>query len=83
MIALTKRIVEENHLACLMITHNMHSALELGNRTLMMDAGKIVLDISGEERAGLTVDGLLQKFSVGTGKALDNDRILFSKIEGK
>lgn len=82
-IALTKRIVEENHLACLMITHNMHSALELGNRTLMMDAGKIILDISGEERAGLTVDGLLEKFSVGTGKALDNDRILFSKIEGK
>lgn len=78
-IALTKRIVEENHLACLMITHNMHSALEMGNRTLMMDGGKIVLDISGEERAGLTVDGLLQKFNAGTGKELDTDRILFSK----
>lgn len=78
-IDLTKRIVQENHLACLMITHNMHSALEMGNRTLMMDAGKIVLDISGEERAGLTVDGLLEKFSVGAGKELDNDRILFSK----
>lgn len=80
-IELTKRIVQENHLACLMITHNMHSALEMGNRTLMMDSGKIVLDISGEERAGLTVDGLLEKFSVGTGKELDNDRILFSKVE--
>lgn len=80
-IALTKQVVEENHLACLMITHNMHSALELGNRTLMMDSGKIVLDISGEERAGLTVDGLLEKFSAGAGKALDNDRILFSKVE--
>lgn len=76
---LTKAIVAENHLACLMITHNMHSALELGNRTLMMDSGRIVLDINGEERAGLTVDGLLEKFSAGAGKALDNDRILFSK----
>ncbi len=81
-IALTKRIVEENHLACLMITHNMHSALEMGNRTLMMDAGRIVLDIRGEERAGMTVDGLLEKFSAGAGKKLDNDRILFSKVEG-
>lgn len=80
-IDLTKKIVQENHLACLMITHNMHSALEMGNRTLMMDSGKIVLDISGEERAGLTVDGLLQKFSAQAGKELDNDRILFSKVE--
>lgn len=79
-IALTKRAVEEHHLACLMITHNMHSALEMGNRTLMMDGGRIVLDISGEERDGLTVDGLLEKFSVGAGKELDNDRILFSKL---
>ena len=78
-IALTKRIVKENNLACLMITHNMRSALERGNRTLMRDSGKIVLDISGEERDGLTVDGLLQKFSAGAGKDLDNDRILFSK----
>lgn len=76
---LTKKIVSENNLACLMITHNMHSALELGNRTLMMDGGKIVLDIKGEERNGLTVDGLLDKFSAGAGKELDNDRILFSK----
>ena len=78
---LTKKIVQENNLACLMITHNMHSALELGNRTLMMDSGRIVLDIKGEERDGLTVDGLLEKFSVGVGKELDNDRILFSKVE--
>jgi putative ABC transport system ATP-binding protein len=76
---LTKRIVKEHNLTCLMITHNMHSALELGNRTLMMDSGRIVLDISGKEREGLTVDGLLAKFSAGAGKELDNDRILFSK----
>lgn len=80
-IALTKKIVEENNLACLMITHNMQSALEMGNRTLMMDNGRIVLDISGEERDGLTVDGLLKKFSENAGKALDNDRILLSKAE--
>ena len=78
---LTKRIVEEHQLTCLMITHNMQSAIDLGNRILMMDSGKIVLDISGEERAGLTVDGLLEKFSAGAGKELDNDRILFSKVE--
>lgn len=77
-LALTKKIVKEYHLACLMITHNMQSALEMGNRTLMMDAGKIVLDLSGEERAGMTVDGLLKKFSENVGKALDNDRILLS-----
>lgn len=76
---LTKSIVKEHHLSCLMITHNMHSALELGNRTLMMDAGQIVLDLAGEERDGLTVDGLLQKFNLGAGKEMDNDRILFSK----
>lgn len=79
-IALTKKIVQENNLACLMITHNMQSALELGNRTLMMDSGKIVLDINGEERTGLTVDGLLERFREGAGKKLDNDRILFSKV---
>lgn len=76
---LTKRIVQENNLTCLMITHNMHSALELGNRVLMMDSGNIVLDISGSERDGLTVDGLLEKFNAGAGKALDNDRILLSR----
>ena len=76
---MTKRIVEDNHLTCLMITHNMQSALELGNRTLMMDSGNIVLDIKGEERKGLTVEGLLEKFSAGAGKKLDNDRILLSQ----
>ena len=75
---LTKRIVEEHHLTCLMITHNMQSALELGNRILMMDSGDIVLDIKEEEKNGLTVDGLLDKFKVGAGKKLDNDRILLS-----
>ena len=52
---LTKKIVEENHLTCLMITHNMQSALDLGNRTVMMDRGRIVMDTAGEERSHLTV----------------------------
>lgn len=51
-----------------MITHNMHAALELGNRTLMMDSGHIVLDISGEERANTTVDGLLDQFAKNVGR---------------
>ena len=75
---LTKRIVEEHQLTCLMITHNMQSALELGNRILMMDSGDVVLDIKEEEKKGLTVEGLLDKFKVGAGKKLDNDRILLS-----
>ena len=75
---LTKRIVEEHQLTCLMITHNMQSALDLGNRILMMDSGDIVLDIHEEEKKGLTVEGLLEKFKTGAGKMLDNDRILLS-----
>ena len=75
---LTRRIVEEHQLTCLMITHNMNSALELGNRILMMDSGNIVLNISGEEKKNMTVEGLLEKFRIGAGKALDNDRILLS-----
>lgn len=76
---LTKRIVEEHQLTCLMITHNMQSAINLGNRILMMDSGNIVLDIGGKEKKNMTVDGLLEKFKTGAGKALDNDRILLSE----
>ncbi|MDD7639183.1 MAG: ATP-binding cassette domain-containing protein [Subdoligranulum variabile] len=75
---LTKKIVAENHITCLMITHNMQDALTLGNRTLMMDHGRIVLDVADEERAHMTVDGLLQRFAENVGHALDNDRILLS-----
>ncbi len=75
---LTKKIIEKNKITCLMVTHNMQQALELGNRTLMMDDGNIVLDIEGEERARMTVTDLLKRFHSGAGKALDNDRILLS-----
>lgn len=78
---LTKRIVSENNLTCLMITHNMQSALELGTRTIMMDSGEIILDVKGKERDGMTVDDMLEKFKEGVGKRFDNDRILLSKVE--
>jgi len=56
-------------------------APERGNRTLMMDGGRIVFDVKGEERSKMTVDDLLEKFRENAGKALDNDRILLSKVE--
>lgn len=77
-IDLTREIVARENITCLMVTHNMKQALELGNRTLMMADGRIVLDIAGKEREGLTVDDLLRRFKVGTGQDLDNDRILLS-----
>ena len=75
-LTLTKQIVQENGLTCLMITHNMLSALELGNRTIMMHRGRIVMDVSGAERDALTVNDLLQRFKDSAGSALDNDRML-------
>ena len=75
---LTKNIVAERKITCLMVTHNMHQALTLGNRTLMMDSGNIVFDVSGEERSQLSVEDLLGKFKDNAGKNLDNDRILLS-----
>lgn len=73
---LTEDIVRENHLTCLMITHNMQSALSLGNRTLMMNDGAIIYDVKGEERAHTTVADLMDLFKEKSGKALDNDRML-------
>ncbi len=78
-LTLTRQIVERDHITTLMVTHNMNQALEMGNRTLMMDSGHIVLDVSGEERAGMTVSDLLERFRAGAGKELDNDRILLSE----
>lgn len=78
---ITRKVVSERQITCLMVTHNMNQALTMGNRTLMMDSGRIVLDVSGEERQHMTVDDLLERFSVSAGKALDNDRILTTKHE--
>jgi len=78
-LALTKEIVARDHITCMMITHNMKQALELGNRTFLMADGNIVLDVGGEERSRLTVEDLLVRFKAGTGHELDNDRILLSE----
>jgi putative ABC transport system ATP-binding protein len=78
-LALTEKIVRERKITCLMVTHNMHQALTMGNRTLMMDAGRIVFDVKGKDREGLTVKDLLEKFEQNAGQQLDNDRILLSK----
>ena len=75
---LTREVVEEHKITTMMITHNMNQALELGNRTLMMDAGRIVLDVQGAERKSMTVSDLLKRFKAKVGEDLDNDRILLS-----
>ena len=72
---LTKKIVAENSITCLMITHNVQSALQLGNRTIMMKDGQIVMELSGTRRSTITTDELLRAFH---DHGVDNDRILFS-----
>ena len=75
---LSDKIVEENHLTTLMITHNMKDAIAHGNRLIMMDAGHIVLDISGEEKKKLTVSDLLTLFSKASGNEANDDKLLLS-----
>ena len=75
---LTKKIVAENKITCLMITHNLASSLALGNRTIMMGAGKIVAQLEGEERSSMTAEDLLHLFH---SQGLSNDRVLFSTTE--
>ena len=75
---LTDRIVTENKLTTLMITHNMHDAIAHGNRLIMMHQGKIIVDISGEEKKNLTVEYLLDLFAQASGKRFVNDRVMLS-----
>ena len=70
---LTEEIVARDNLTTLMVTHNMKHAIQYGNRLIMMDAGKVVVDIRGEEKKNLTVRDLLEKFKI------DNDRMLLSE----
>ena len=77
-LTLSARIVEENHLTTMMITHNMRDAIRYGSRLIMMHAGRIIFDISGEEKQKLTIDELLQKFSADTGESFANDRALLT-----
>ncbi len=75
---LTEKIAKENALTCLVITHNMQSALTQGNRTVMMDNGNIIFDIAEEERKGMSVEDLLDMFRSRSGRELDNDRMLLT-----
>ena len=80
-LSLTRDIVEEHRLTCMMVTHNMQSALDLGSRTIMMDSGRIILDVTGDERAQMTVEDLLEAFKKQAGRRLDNDRMLLRDPE--
>ena len=75
---LSDQIVAENQLTTLMITHNMRDAIAHGNRLIMMDAGRVVVDISGEEKKKLTVPDLLALFSRASGSDEANDKMLLS-----
>ena len=72
---LTKTIVRDNGITCLMITHNVASALQLGNRTIMMKDGRIVLELDDSQRGNMTAEDLLRAFH---SQGMDNDRVLFS-----
>ena len=77
-LTLSDQIVEENGLTTLMITHNMKDAIQHGNRLIMMDAGRVVVDISGEEKKKLTVPDLLALFSRASGSEEADDKLLLS-----
>ena len=74
----TDQIVSRDHLTTLMITHNMRDAIAHGNRLIMMNAGRIILDIRGEDKQKLTVEDLLERFSEASGAEFANDRALLS-----
>lgn len=76
---LSDKIIAENSLTAMMVTHNMRDAIHHGNRLIMMSEGKIILDIAGEEKRNLTVEDLLQKFEAVSGEEFDNDQALLSK----
>lgn len=73
---LTERVVRERSLATLMVTHSISNALDCGDRTVMLDAGKIVLDVSGSDRRGMTASDLMERYRRETGQQLDNDELV-------
>ena len=75
---ITQDIVAENHITTMMVTHNIGAALSLGTRTIMLERGRIVLDLSGETRDRLDVPGLLALYREACGAELDNDRMLLA-----
>jgi len=76
---ITDKLVTENHLTTLMITHNMHDAIAHGNRLIMMHEGRIVVDVSGEEKKKLTISQLLGLFEQASGSVLGDDKVILSK----
>ena len=72
----TEKIVNRDHLTTLMITHNMKDAIAHGNRLIMMKDGRVILNISGEEKKKLTVEDLLEKFNTASGEEFSNDRMI-------
>ncbi len=77
-LSLTEELVAENNLTTMMITHNMRDAIKYGNRLLMLHEGRIIVDISGEDKNKLQVEDLLHLFEQASGSQLDNDRMLLS-----
>ena len=75
-LTLTQKIIAENHLTAMMVTHNMKDALEYGNRTIMMHEGKIILDIDAETKKRIRVEDLLVMFEKASGSEINNDRML-------
>lgn len=76
---LSDKIIAENHLTAMMVTHNMRDAIAHGNRLIMMNEGQVALDISGDEKKSLTVKDLLMKFEQASGETFDDDKALLSK----
>lgn len=75
---LTEKIIAEEHLTAMMVTHNMNDAIRLGNRLIMMQNGRVIYDIAGEEKKNLKVSDLLEKFKEASGTEFSNDRMLLS-----
>ncbi len=76
---ITDKLISENNLTALMVTHNMKDAIAHGNRLVMMHDGRVILDVAGEEKKKLTVETLIAKFSQSSGEEFANDRALLSK----
>ena len=75
-LGLTEKIVEEQGLTTMMVTHSMKQALEHGDRTVMLHQGKVVLDVSGEKRAQMSVSDLLEMFEKVRGEVVEDDALL-------
>ena len=76
---LTEKIVNEQELTALMVTHNMKDAIQIGNRLIMMHEGRIIYDVSGEDKKKLQVEDLLEKFETASGEEFANDRMMMAK----